>query len=112
MYAMNVVKEHQVQQSANQTAASYAAAQKTDRFAELAMIPGASGVDSTLQAASRECKQMSYFFDVEKYHQERALDRMAPKVGKKYTRKEIEKFKQKKHEKKVNSLLQRMGPDN
>ena len=108
---MNAYKECQIQQSVAQTANSYAAAQKGNRFAELATIPGASGIDSNAAFAAREYKQMSYFFDVEKYQQERALDRMKPKVVKKYTKKELDKFKQKKHEKKVASLLQRMGPD-
>ncbi|KAJ3304971.1 hypothetical protein HDV03_002201 [Kappamyces sp. JEL0829] len=107
---MNAMAEAQIQQSATQTAASYAAAQKGDRFAELASL-GITGVDNASQVSSKEYKQMSYFFDVEKYQQERALDRMQPKVVKKYTRKEVEKFKKKKHEKKVASLLQRMGPD-
>jgi hypothetical protein len=31
--------------------------------------------------------------------------------NKKYTKKQLETFKKKKHEKKVNSLLRRMGPD-
>jgi hypothetical protein len=102
--------EYQIQQSATATAASYAASQKGDRFAELASL-GISGVDNTSAVASREFKQMSYYFDVDKYQQERALDRLQPKVTKKYTKKEIDKFKKQKHERKVASLLQRMGPD-
>ena len=106
---MNVVKEHQIQQSANQTAASVAAgrkAEKNDRFAELALIGAGASTK-----VNRDFKQMSYYFDIEKYHQDRAQERLQPKVVKKVTRKEIEKFKQKKHEKKVASLIQRMGAD-
>ncbi|KAI8898264.1 hypothetical protein BC833DRAFT_590415 [Globomyces pollinis-pini] len=60
---------------------------------------------------SKEFRQMNYYFDTEKYQRDRALDRAKPVVKKKYTKKELEKFKIKKKEKKVASLLARMGPD-
>ena len=59
----------------------------------------------------RHRKPHSHFCNVEKYQRERALDRAKPKEKKKFTKKELEKFKIKKKEKKVASLLARMGPD-
>lgn len=101
-------QEQQIQQSIAQTSASFAQAQKgNNRFSDLQTASTLH--DSASHASTREYKQMSYFFDVEKYQEERALDRMKPKVVKKYTKGQVDQFKKKKHEKKVASLLMRMG---
>jgi WW domain len=105
----NYMKEQQIQQSVAETSAIYAQSQKKDRFADLNQ--GLPVFDSASAMASKEYKQMSYFFDVEKYQEERALDRMKPKVVKKYTKKQVDNFKKQKHEKKVKRLLERMGKD-
>ena len=105
----NYMKEQQIQQSVAETSALYAQSQKKDRFADLNQ--GLPVFDSSSAHASKEYKQMSYFFDVEKYQEERALDRLKPKVVKKYTKKQVDNFKKQKHEKKVKRLIERMGKD-
>jgi hypothetical protein len=105
----NYMREQQIQKSVAETSAIYAQSQKKDRFADLNQ--GLPVFDSASAHASKEYKQMSYFFDVEKYQEERALDRMKPKVVKKYTKKQVENFKKQKYEKKVKRLIERMGKD-
>ena len=58
---------------------------------------------------SKAFNQMSFYFDVEKYQNERNLNRN--KTVKKLSKAEIQRFKAKKLEKKRKSLIQRMGPD-
>jgi hypothetical protein len=61
---------------------------------------------------SKAMRQMSYFFDVEKYQRERAMEILSGKSApKKYTPKQIKQFKKKNKEKKIKSLLDRMGRD-
>lgn len=60
---------------------------------------------------ARAFRQMNFFFDVDKYQQDRALDRAKPKQNIKLSKKQLEAFKQKKIDKKRKSLLARMGPD-
>lgn len=74
---------------------------------QMARIPMAPG---TQVDYSKATAQMSYFFDTEKYQRERAIEILAGKPVKKYTKKQLQQFKKKNKEKKIKSLVQRMGP--
>ncbi|KAI8912545.1 hypothetical protein EDD86DRAFT_245438 [Gorgonomyces haynaldii] len=61
---------------------------------------------------SKAMRQMSFYFDVDKYQRERALEILSGKdKQKKLTKKQVEHYKKKNKEKKIKSLLRRMGPD-
>lgn len=107
-YYMATMQEQQIQASIAETSASFAKGQKGvgDRYASLSTDQIVLNSSQT-----KEHKQMSYFFDVEKYQQERALDRLKTKVKVKYTKKQLEKFKRDKIDLKRKKLIEKMGAD-
>ncbi|KAI8820789.1 uncharacterized protein EV422DRAFT_63453 [Fimicolochytrium jonesii] len=77
--------------------------------------------DQYFNQNTKAARQMSFYFDYDKYQEERAAKRMAEmseeggegggKRQKKLTKKELEMFKQKKKEKKLGALRARFGAD-
>ncbi|KAJ3414038.1 hypothetical protein HDV05_007163 [Chytridiales sp. JEL 0842] len=78
----------------------------------------AATLSSNFTPAQKAHRQMSYYFDVDKYQEERNMEKMMSGtktkeggVKKKLTRKELEMYKAKAKEKKMRSLRMRLGED-
>lgn len=80
--------------------------------------PRFAAPDQYFDQTSKAFRQMNFYFDYDKYQEERAAQRMAelngegkPRKQVKLTKKELEFYKQRKKEKKLSSLKQRFGGD-
>ncbi|KAI9091305.1 hypothetical protein DFS34DRAFT_597255 [Phlyctochytrium arcticum] len=64
---------------------------------------------------SKAFRQMGFYFDTDKYQEERSQqrmeERMNPRKTQKLSKKDVEFYKQRKKEKKLRSLKARFGPD-
>ncbi|TPX63375.1 hypothetical protein SpCBS45565_g06667 [Spizellomyces sp. 'palustris'] len=90
---------------------------RTGRFQNIDRDPRYAAPDQYFDQSSKAIRQMNFFFDYDKFQEERAANRIAEmddesQVRKqKLTKKDIEFYKQRKKEKKLKSLKARFGGD-
>ncbi|KAJ3187856.1 hypothetical protein HDU85_006249 [Gaertneriomyces sp. JEL0708] len=90
---------------------------RTGRFQNIDRDPRFAAPEQYFDQYSKSARQMNFFFDYEKYQEERAAKRLAemqeggPKKQPKLTKKDIEHYKQKKKQKKLRNLLAKFGDD-
>ncbi|KAJ3255177.1 hypothetical protein HK103_006546 [Boothiomyces macroporosus] len=65
----------------------------------------------SVQATASFSKKQTNYAELAMNPRDMALERAKPKEKIQYTKKQIEAFKKKRKEKKIQSLIQRMGPD-
>ncbi|KND03789.1 uncharacterized protein SPPG_01245 [Spizellomyces punctatus DAOM BR117] len=91
---------------------------RTGRFQNIDRDPRYAAPDQYFDQSSKAIRQMNFFFDYDKFQEERAAKRLAEMDGEgqvrkqqKLTKKDIEFYKQRKKEKKLKSLKARFGGD-
>ncbi|KAI8919925.1 hypothetical protein DFJ77DRAFT_220695 [Powellomyces hirtus] len=89
---------------------------RTGRFQNVDRDERFAAPEQYFDQHSKAVRQMSFFFDYDKYQDERAAQRQAemaegPRKPPKLTKKDVEFYKQKKKIKKLSSLRQRFGAD-
>ncbi|KAJ3007865.1 hypothetical protein HKX48_008901 [Thoreauomyces humboldtii] len=89
---------------------------RTGKFQNVDRDPRFAAPEQYFDQHSKASRQMSFFFDYDKFQEERAAERMKEMEGPaakraKLTKKDLQFYKQKKQEKKLSSLRTRFGPD-